>query len=261
MRTRLLAILLAVLAVLPILAPLVWDRGLPRLALAGDAALGALTAVEQPLTVRAFGGQWELLLVLAWFGLAYLQRRAPLWEIALVLVGAGLILVRLGNAWLTALLYVPALANRLVAAEKLMPRRGLLTGGLALALCVVTAGSLVASRVPGLPAEAAIAALADPGEAPVFTSWRWAPTLQDSVGSRRAVLGGSALSADDAMDYLRVSLAHASWDTLLRQRGVGLVVLDAAGSQSGAADEVRSSPAWQVALDADGVLVARRVDQ
>jgi hypothetical protein len=242
------------------LAPLVWDRGLPRLAMGTDAALGALTSTEQPLTVRAFAGQWELLLVIAWFGLAYTQRRAPVWEIALVLLGAALVLARLGNAWLTAVLYVPALASRLIEAGKLMPRRGLLAGGIALALCLVTTGSLMASRVPGLPAEAATAALVDPGEAPVFTNWRWAPALQESLGSRRAVLGARGFSTEDAMDYLRVSLAHATWDTLLRQHGVGLVVLDTT-TQAGAAAQLRESPGWRVVVDGDGVLVARRADR
>jgi hypothetical protein len=178
-----------------------------------------------------------------------------------VLLGAALVLVRLGNVWLTALLYVPALARRLIEAEKLMPRRGVLAGGFALALCLVTAGSLVSSRVSGLPAAAASAALADPGAAPVFTSWRWAPALQASLGPRRTVLATDELTTGDAMDYLRVSLAHANWDAVLAQHGVGLVVLDAAGGQAEAAAEVRKSPAWQVALDADGVLVAQRVDR
>jgi hypothetical protein len=260
-KTRLSAIVLALLAVLPMLAPLVWERGLPRVALTTDPALGALTPIEQPLTVRAFAGQWELLLVILWFGLAHTQRRAPVWEVALVLLGAALALLRLGNVWLTALLYVPALAARLMDIDNLLPRRGLLAGGLAAGLCLVTAGSLVASRAPGLPSEAATVVMADSGAAPVFTSLRWAPALQGSLGSRRVVLDAGQLSTDEAMDYLRVSLAHANWDDVLRQHDVGLVVLDAAGSQSGAAAEVRKAPGWQVALDADGVLVARRADR
>jgi hypothetical protein len=200
-------------------------------------------------------------LVVVWFGLAYAQRRAPLWEAALVLLGAALALVRLGNVWLTAPLYVPALAARLVEADTQMRRRGLVACGLAVSLCVVTAGSLLASRVPGLPSEAATVALADPGDAAVFTDWRWAPALQQALGPTRPVLGAEGLSPDYAIDYLRVSLAHASWDAVLREHAVDLVVLDAAGTQSGAAAEVRGSPAWQIVLDADGVLVAQRVDR
>ena len=82
--------LLAVLAVLPMLGPLAWQGSLPRLGLTTDAALAALSPVEQPLTVRTFAGQWEVLLVIGWFGLAYWLRRAPTSQIALVLVGAGL---------------------------------------------------------------------------------------------------------------------------------------------------------------------------
>jgi hypothetical protein len=242
-------------------APLVWEHGLPRLNLASDAALGALTPIEQPLTVRTFAGQWELLLVLAWFGLAYVLRRPGFWELGLVLLGAALSLPRLGNVWLSALLFVPPLAYRLSEAEKVMGRRGLLAGGVALALCVVSAGSLLASRVPGLPSEAASAALAETGDAAVFTSWRWAPALQQALGPTRPVLGAQGVSPDYAMDYLRVSLAHASWDAVLREHAVDLVVLDAADSQAGAAAEVRTSPDWQIVLDADGVLIAERVDR
>lgn len=262
MRTRLLALLLASLAVLPMLTSLVWERGLPRLALSADAGLGALTAAEQPLTVRAFAGQWELLLVIAWFGLAYASRRAPVWEMCVVLLGAGLGLLRLGNLWLTGLLYAPALANRLIAAEASfgpLRRRGLLVAGTAAALCVVTLGSLVLSRPARLPAQAAEVVAAESGQDAVFADWRWAPALQHTLGSR-PVLGANDVSPEYALDYLRVSLAHASWDTVLRQYDVSLVVLDAADTQAGAAAELRQAPDWRVALDRDGILVARRVE-
>ena len=167
--------LLAVLAVLPMLAPLVWQGSLPRSGLTTDPALAALSPVEQPLTVRAFAGQWEVLLVIGWFGLAYWLRRAPIWQMALVLLGAGLAMLRLGNVWVTAALYVPALASQLVAAEqRLRPirRQPLLVAGAALGLSVVTAASLFISRTPGLPADAAQVAASDSGHTAVFTSWR-----------------------------------------------------------------------------------------
>jgi hypothetical protein len=261
-RRRVRGALLATLAVLPMLGPLLWEHALPRLRLISDAGLAAVTPVEQPLNVRAFAGQWELLLVLAWFGLAYAQQRAPLWELVLVLLGASLGLARLGNLWLTAVLYVPALASRLVAAEaSLQPigRRGLLVACAAVGLCLGSVASVLASRPPGLPSEAARVLASEPGQATVFTNRPWAGAVQQAMGPNRPVLGAGDLSSEDALDYLRVSLAHANWDALLRQHGVDLVVLDAADAQAAAAAEMRASPDWQVAFDRDGILVAHRV--
>jgi hypothetical protein len=252
---------LAVLAVLPMLGPLVWEGGLPRLALS-NVALGAINPLEQPLTVRAFAGQWDVLLVLGWFGLAYAHRQAPIWELTLVLLGGAVGLLRLGNLWLSALLYVPALVSRLSEADvwpRTVERRQWLVGGLALGLCLVNAGSLLASRPRGLPVEASRMALADSGQTAVFTSWRWAPALQQALGSTRPVIGSDDLGLAQALDYLRVSLAHESWGRMLDREGVGLLVLDAADAQSPVAAQVRTSPDWQVAFDSDGALVARRV--
>jgi hypothetical protein len=252
--------LIALLAVLPMLAPLTWQPLPLRLAFDSDVGLGALTPFEQPFTIRTFAGQWGLLLVIAWFGLAYAQRRAPLWELGLMLLGSMVALVRLGNVWLTAVLFVPPLARRLLGAEPWLATilgRGVVVGGLGVGLCVVTLGSLMASRSPDMPAEAARAALIEPDQGPIFSSWRWAAELQRELGPTRRVLGAGALSSEYAMDYLRVSLAHADWDSVLWRYGVGLVVLDAADAQAVA--QVRRSSAWQVTLDRDGILVARRV--
>src|SRR5579859_6844657 len=108
------ASVLAALAVLPLLAPELWVGF--RLGLA-DAALAVIAPTEQPLSVRSPGGLWAMFLALAWFGLAYAQRRFGRWEAALVLIGGVAALARLGNAWVDALAIVVPLGRQLSIAR------------------------------------------------------------------------------------------------------------------------------------------------
>src|ERR1700680_3102052 len=78
------AYLVAMCAVLPLLVPEVWSGF--RLA-QSDPVLSVISAAEQPLSVRSADGVWAIGLTLAWFSLAYWNRRVTLWEAALVLIG------------------------------------------------------------------------------------------------------------------------------------------------------------------------------
>lgn len=93
--------------------PLVWGGGV-SLSLPADPAAGAVVpATEQALTVRPFAGWWALLVAGVWFCLAYRSRDIAAWESGLVLIGSAVALVRLGNAWLFALVLVPVLSRQL----------------------------------------------------------------------------------------------------------------------------------------------------
>src|SRR6266702_6559345 len=109
--------LLATCAVLPLLAPEVWTGF--RLAFS-DPCLSVIAPTEQPLSVRSPGGIWAMGLALAWFGLAYWRRDFKLWEAALVLLGGGAALARMGNTWLDGAALVLPLARQ-VALLKLPP--------------------------------------------------------------------------------------------------------------------------------------------
>jgi hypothetical protein len=251
------ATLLALLAVLPLLVPELWAGF--RLGLS-DAALSVIAPTEQPLSVRSPIGPWIMALTLAWFGLAYRRRKKiGLWEAALVLAGGVAALARMGNAWVDAAAMVVPLARQLSIANF----KPALLAGLA-ALCLAVGLTTVAiSRPPDLPGPARQAALSAPPRGTVLADWRWAGDLQRRIGITRVVWAADGLTAESAdfwLDYLRLAQGHERWSAVLHQLDVDLVVLDAAGQQRQAADLVRASSDWRVIFDANGVLVAERVD-
>jgi hypothetical protein len=247
-----------VCAVLPLLAAEVWSGF--RFA-QSDQVLSVIAATEQPLSVRSPGGVWAMLLALAWFGLAYPQRRLTLWETGLVLLGGAAILARLGNGWLYALAMVLPLARQLSTTRA---RVGVLV--CAGAASVAMSGYvLVTTRPPAIPPAAQQAAISATANATgtVFADWRWAPDLQRALGSRTRVLsaGGPATeSADFWVDYLRISQGHERWQEALTSMNADLLVLETNASRP-AANLVRASAEWRVLYDAEGALVARRASQ
>ena len=262
--------LLAVVAVLPLLAPEVWSGF--RVALS-DPILAALAPNEQPLSVRSPGGVWAIGLAVVWFGLAYWRRDLTWWESALVILGGAAALARLGNAWLDALAMVLPLArqigNGLAATAPRAPgwsrisrRQQVVMTAATACLCVIaTVVTLLVSRPTALPVSASRSAAASPGSRIVFADWRWAPGLQSALGGDRRVLAASGLAGESGefwLDYIRVSQGHERWAAVLARAEVDLVVLDAADQQSKAAALVRTSPEWHVLSDADGALVAER---
>jgi hypothetical protein len=257
-----LAAVVAVLAVLPLSVPELWV-GL-RLGLA-DTALGIIAPTEQPLSVRSPGGPWAIGLALAWFGLAYWQRKVEWWEAALVVIGTIAALARLGNAWLDAAALVVPLARQL-AVFNLRP---VILAGVAAVCLGAIAVTAAMTRPPELPpgalqaAQASAAGGARASQSTVLADWRWAGTLQQRVGATRHVWAANGLQSETKdfwLDYLRVAQGHAHWAEILRQEHVDLLVLDAAGQQRQAADLVRVSADWRVTFDANGVLVAERVN-
>jgi hypothetical protein len=219
--------------------------------------LGLLLEAERPLTVRSLSGTWAVVSAAIWFVLAYRSRRVAPWELALVLGGGTLALVRLGNVWVFALALAPALARQIAFARF----RGLMALALAVGLVAASFAAVVQTRPPMLPASASQVAQAAPSGGPVFTTLNWATPLQDSVGGQRPVLGAGdpwVAPTDYWSDYQKISLGHEQWARLLDSHGVGLVVLDAADTQQRLARFVRASPEWHVLFDADGVLVAER---
>src|SRR5256885_17254669 len=90
-------VFLALATVLPLVAPLVWTGY--RLSPLPDPVRSALSPLEAPWSVRDPLGLWALLLGLLWFGLAYRAERRAWWELLLLLLGAAIILPRVGNAW------------------------------------------------------------------------------------------------------------------------------------------------------------------
>jgi hypothetical protein len=241
----------AICLVLPLFA-LVVGNGF-RLALT-DEVLSVIAATEQPLSVRSTDGAWALLLALAWFGLAYWQRRMTLWEAALVVLGGAAILARLGNAWLFGMAMVVPLGRQL----SLFPARRQLLIVLAGLGLVVSAYTLVVTRPPALPAAAERAALASTNGA-VFADWRWAPGLQRDGRSRVLAAGGLVSEPPDFwVDYVRIIQGHERWAEALKRFDANLVVLDTTYSGP-AADLVRTSADWRVTFDGDGALVAERV--
>jgi hypothetical protein len=242
----------AMLAVLPLLAPEVWTGF--RLA-QSDGVLSVITATEQPLTVRSPGGVWAMLLALAWFGLTYWRGRVSLLEAALVIVGGAAVLARLGNAWLYAAAMLVPLARQFGSLKPRLP----FEVGVALVGMAVAASTLVASRPPDLPSGASAAAVATPPRGAVLADWRWAGELQRNLGSSRPVLAAGGLTSEPAafwLDYVRIIQGHELWADDLRRMNVDLLVLDA--DLRPIADLVRGSADWHVVYDADNALVAER---
>jgi hypothetical protein len=246
---------LAVLAVLPLLVPELWVGF--RVG-TSDGVLSVIAPTEQPLSVRSPGGPWVVTLALAWFGLAYWQRKFALWEAALVLIGGVAALVRVGNTWVDAAAIVVPLARQLSTANL----RPVGLAGLATVCLMVGFVTLAISRPPDLPLAASQAALSAAPRGKAMADWRWAGELQRRAGASRQVWAAGGLgseSTDFWLDYLRVAQGHARWAAVLSQLNVDLVVLDAADQQRQVADLVRTSSDWRVTFDANGVLVAERV--
>jgi hypothetical protein len=139
--------LLAALVVLPLLAPGVWygfSLGLP------SEVLGAVSPMEQPLSVRSLPGAWAVGVALLWFALAYRSQRAAWWEPMLVLAGSAAALLRAGNTWLDALALLAPLAMRFSDVHVTRPMLATLSVG-----CLATTlGVAVVTRPPSLPAGA-----------------------------------------------------------------------------------------------------------
>ncbi|MCA1643936.1 MAG: hypothetical protein LC797_00220 [Chloroflexi bacterium] len=138
----------AVLAVLPLFVPELWVGF--RLGLS-NTALSVIAPTEQPLSVRSPAGPWAMALALAWFGLAYGQRRIAPWEAVLVVIGSVAALARLGNAWVDALAMVVPLARQLSIANF----RPAIQGGLAATCLAAVLTTVLVTRPPELPAVAA----------------------------------------------------------------------------------------------------------
>ena len=248
------AYVLAIVAVLPLLAPEVWSGF--RLALA-DPVLSAMSPFEQALSVRSPGGIWAVGLALAWFALAYGRRDFGLWEAVLVLIGGAAALARVGNLWVDAAALVLPLARQ-VAGLKL-PLAVL--AGVAAVCLVVAAFTLMQTRPPELPPAAVDAARQASAQGKVLADWRWAGELQQRLGHDREVLapGGPASEPTDFwLDYLRIAQGHEHWAELLRRLDVDTVVLESDGQQHQAAELVRASPDWRVSYDVGDALVAER---
>jgi hypothetical protein len=247
---------LAVVAVLPLLAPEVWYG--VRLGLF-DTVQGVIAGTEQPLSVRSPGGVWAMILALSWFSLAYWHRNVRLWEAGLVVAGGAAALMRTGNLWVDAVLMVPPIGRQLA----LLNLRPLQMAGLAALSVAVAVGILVQTRPIELSVRGRQAALATTTRGSVLADWRWAPDLQRRVASARNVLAGGGLASESPdfwLDYLRIAFGHERWADLLKGRDVGLVVLDSVDQQRAAADLVRASTDWHVIFDADGALVAERLN-
>ncbi len=244
----------AVCAVLPLLAPEIWSGF--RLA-QSDLVLSVIALSEQPLSVRSTTGVWAMLLVLAWFALAYWQRRMTLWEAALVAVGGAAALARLGNAWVFALAMLVPLARQLSIA----PIRTTLLGAVAALGLAVFVYALATTRPPELADGARQAALATTASGAVFADWRWAPDLQHEMGPSHQVHPAAGLDSENAdfwVAYVRITQGHERWATELQQLDADTLVLDAAGQGAPVAELIRTSSEWRVTYDTGGVLVAQR---
>jgi hypothetical protein len=253
-RSVLIALLVAALAVLPLLAPEVWTGF--RLAFS-DPFLSVIVQTEQPLSVRSPGGIWAMALAVAWFGLAYWQRKFALWEAVLVLLGGAAALARVGNLWVDAAFMLLPLARQLSTAR--VP--GLIlcvaaTASVAIAILTVATG-----RPPELQQAVVDAARTSASRGSVMADWRWATDLQQRLGGQRRVFasGGLASESSDAwLDYLRVAQGHERWADALRTLEIDTVVLNASDQQLQAAALIRGSSDWRVLYDAAGTLVAER---
>jgi hypothetical protein len=246
--------ILAILAVLPLLAPEIWSGF--RLGVS-DTVLSVIAPTEQPLSVRSPGGLWAMALVLIWFSLAYWRRDAKLWEAALVIIGGAAALTRLGNAWVDAVAMVLPLGRQLASLD-LKPVVVTALGAICVAATLATA---TLTRPPELPQAARQVAIGASTGGKVIADWRWAPEVQSQLGSRRQVYAAGGLASESAdfwVDYLRIAQGHERWAELLRGMGVDLVVMDSADQQHQAAELIRASSDWRVTFDSGGTLVAER---
>jgi hypothetical protein len=246
--------LTAVCAVLPLAAPEVWSGF--RLANA-DPVLAAIASTEQPLSVRSPAGEWAMLLALVWFALAYWRRDVRPWEIAAVVLGGAVALVRAGNAWLDALLLIVPLARQV---SLLNPRPWMLAAAAAVGLAVAGV-TLYITRPPALPQAAveAAAAAATRRDGTVFADWRWAPQLQRQLGNETVLAshGLGSESPDFWVNYVRVVEDYEQWPGELQAMNVNLLVLDS--HDASVPDQVRASPDWRVLYDTGEAFVAERV--
>src|SRR5579864_3324165 len=215
----------AVFAVLPLLALEAWTGF--RLALA-DPVQGAISATEQALSVRTPGGQWAMLLALAWFALAYWRRDVRWWEPVLVVLGGAAALARAGNAWLDAIAMIAPLARQMPLASP----RPWMFAGVAVA-SVAYAGAVVwTTRPPGLPPQAIEAAAATPSGTTVFADWRWASQLQSRMPDRHvlAARGLASESADFWLNYVKIVNDYEQWPAELQAMNADVLVLNSEGS-------------------------------
>jgi len=246
----------AICSVLPLLVPELWS-GL-RLAQA-DPVLSVIAPTEQALSVRSAVGVWAMCLTVGWFALAYWQRRLTWWEAALVVIGGGVVLARLGNAWVDALAMIVPLGRQL-SALRLRPLVFIALGCLSLA---VSGYTLATSLPPALPAAAARAALDLPVNGTVLSDWRWAGELQHRYGVAHQVLAASGLTSEPPefwVDYVRIIQGHERWAEALQRRDVNVVILHPSQAAPAAA-LVRASGDWHITYDADDALVAVRTTQ
>ena len=242
----------AVALVMPLVGAQLWSGF--RIA-QSDEVLSVIAASERPLSVRNPGGIWAALLALMWFAVAYWRRSMTLWEAALVVIGGSLALARLGNAWLYGLTMIVPLARQL----SLLRVRRPLTAVLIVVSLAVGGYTLMVTRPPAIPTEAAAAVISAQHNV-VFADWRWAPNLQRALGTDGRVLAAKGLASETSdfwVDYVRITQGHERWAEALKRMGVDVVVLDERQSRP-AAELVRASPEWRVMYDADGVVVAER---
>jgi hypothetical protein len=248
--TTLLPYLVAAALVLPLVAAEVWTGF--RVALSSF-VLGTFAPSEQPLSVRSPGGQWAIGLALAWFALAYWQRRVRWWEAALVILGATAALLRAGNAWLDALALIAPLGAQL---SHLRMRTALLLAAAAAGL--LSAGALVwTTRPPALAPAVVEAARSARADGTVFADWRWASTIQ--AGTDRRVLGsaGPGSESDDFwLNYVRITQDYEQWPAELRDLNVNVLVLNTESADL--VGQVRASSEWHVVYDAGNAFVAER---
>jgi hypothetical protein len=238
--------------VLPLFALALWTGF--RIGLS-DSVLAAIAASEQPLSVRTPGGIWAVALALLWFALAYWRRNAPLWQTALVVLGATAALLRAGNAWIDGVLLIAPLGEQLTS---LRPRPIMLC---AISTCgvVLMASTLWTTRPPVLPKEAIDAAQGVASKGTVFADWRWAPNLQQHLGERVWAAGGlGAESSNFWLNYVRISQGDERWAAELQDLNADLVVLS--GDQLALEQQVRASSQWHVLYDSANALVAERAN-
>jgi hypothetical protein len=222
-RIQLRAAVLTACALLPLIVPLVWSGLSVRLQT--NIALAALSPLEAPWSIREPLSAWALLLCVAWFALAYSGRHTKWWELPLVLLGAAVMLPRVGNAWLTAFLLTVPLYRQLGAAS-----RWLL---LAIVICLVASAALL---VRSRPPEPRVVALTADGTA----------------------LGGQPLNSESTefwLDYLRVVQGHERWQHILDGWRVHRVQVRDAPQL---AELVRDSEDWHVLGDDGATLTAER---
>jgi hypothetical protein len=251
--TRTLVAYLVVAAlVLPLFAPEIWTGF--RIALS-DTYLSAIAISEQPLSVRAPGGQWAIGLALVWFCLAYWRRSATRWQAALVVLGGTAALLRTGNAWLDGLALIAPLGTQLAGLRLRWP---LLAGTAAIGVLVAIFLAWT-TRPPALPQAAVQAVQSAGGAENVFTDWRWAPRLQSQVNQNALASGGlGSESKEFWANYVHISLDYERWDDELRDMHVDVVAVPM-DDDAGLVAQLRTSSDWHVVYDAGDVLVASRV--